>query len=251
MVLGQAVEGFDLHAPNGAAVPVNQLLASGNACGPASLLNSFQSGSERWQEIAQGIPGSSDKSRLIYVIRRYSVRESQHFIGKKRWTHTGGINLTDLTDVANEMKEGRWLPTLRNEVLLAKSREKHSSLLKRSHGRLKRSLGKGFPPIISLQRYVLKNGQWTVVKGHFVVVTGMSSRLGWGAESFSFEYIDPWGGKKRKGKISVENTPVTSLSLGSEQPTLIATVPGSGVGIEKVKKGEKTVVLLTSVLGAF
>jgi len=241
---------LDLVTPNSTATPVNQLLASGNACGPASLLNSFRFGADRWQEVAKAIPGSTDKSRLVYVIRRFSVKESSHFPGKKRWTHTGGVNLADLTDMANEMKGNRWLPRLSHEVLLAEKREKHYRILRRGHGRLKKSLDKGFPPIIGLQRYALSQGQWKLVKGHFVVVTAMPRRLSWSSEEYEIAYLDPWGGKNLRGIIRVADSPVRGLMAQQGQPTLIAEVPQTAVGMENVKKGEKTVVLMTSVLGA-
>lgn len=248
---------LNLRAPNAELQAFNQLLASGNACGPASLLNSFQNGSPKWQALVQTIPGETDKSRLIYVIRRYGLQESHHLKGKKRWTHQGGINLTDLTDIGNEMRGTSWLPMLRNEILLAKSREKHKNLLFRAHSRLAKSMKKGLPPIVSLQRFAQQQGkgqstpQWNVIKGHFIVVTALPKSLSLNATSFPFEYIDPWGGKIRRGIIHVSDSPFQRADEAVKTASLIAEVPNTSVGIEDVQAGQKSTIILSSTLGAF
>ena len=91
----------DRWAPNAVAGPVNQLIIAGNACGPAALLTSLQCGDESWQAVSKIIPGSSDKSKLLYIIKAHGLQDSESLKGRKRWTRHG-INADDLEVIARE-----------------------------------------------------------------------------------------------------------------------------------------------------
>ena len=68
----QAGETFHT-APNPDAPLVSQLIISGNACGPAALLNALRLGSPDWQRPAAALPGNTDRDRLGFLIRRYGI----------------------------------------------------------------------------------------------------------------------------------------------------------------------------------
>lgn len=50
-------------APNLAAKPANQLVVSGNACGPTALLNAFRFGNHHWQRGLLNITGTTGKEQ--------------------------------------------------------------------------------------------------------------------------------------------------------------------------------------------
>ena len=49
---------LDLVAANPEFKPLNQLRVSGNACGPAALLNAFRFGNTDWQRASNAITGA-------------------------------------------------------------------------------------------------------------------------------------------------------------------------------------------------
>ncbi|NNC90393.1 MAG: hypothetical protein HKN82_18210 [Akkermansiaceae bacterium] len=238
-----------LEAPHPGATPVNQLRVSGNACGPAALLSAFGFGSERWQAVAAAVPGRDDRQRIGSVIRLYGAKDSAHLRGRKRWNQRSGVNLLDLTDIANEMAGGRSVPRLDYEVLVQKRRESQAALLRRAHRRLARSLKRGMPPVISLRRLALRSPPgtdqkfWTLVRGHFAVVTAIPARLPRGARSFGFRYADPWGGEIHEGRFEARES--------ANCPCLVAIVPRSTIGKRDLNGGESSIVTLAAAIGDF
>lgn len=247
--LASALAGdLDLVAANPAFPPSNQLRISGNACGPAALLTAFGSGTAPWQELVHAIPAKEDRMRLSYIIRGYGSRPSNH-LDRKRWNRGGGIGLADLTDIANEMKGKRWLPKVRHQVLLQQKSGPQHKLLKLAHARLEDSFRKGLPPIISLQRLAYRKApgaeaaSWQVVHGHFVTVVAMPRKLSRRATSFRIRYADPWGGRVAEGIIRTNDQ--------SGYPALLAEVPSSEIGKDRLKPGERSMVVLSAALGVW
>jgi hypothetical protein len=239
---------LDLTAPNPTFPPVNQLKVSGNACGPAALLNAFGLGSRKWQEVGRAVPGSTDRTRLTYLIRAYGLKQSQH-LDRLRWTKTRGVNLLDLTDMANEMRGSRWLSKISNEVFVKDNKESDAKLIRRIHSRLTYSMKKGFPPIVSLQRLAEPAKQesnalsWRLVHGHFIVLTALPSKLDSNATSFPFRYVDPWEGKILEGTVL--------LDPNCSYPAALVSVPQTDVGKRHLKSGEQSVISLAAALGSF
>ncbi|BDS05440.1 hypothetical protein NT6N_04800 [Oceaniferula spumae] len=238
-----------LKAPNAQAEPINQRRAYGNACGPASLLNAFQYGNEKWQKAYKAVPGTDSRSRINYVIGAWGNRPSKHIEGVKRWNVKQGINLLDLTDMANEMRSAHFLPKVKNEILTLKPKESRTELLQRSHARMSKSLKKGLPPIISLRRYAFRFNKdvgqksWWPVRAHFVVVIEVPEALHPRAQSFKIRYVDPYGGYVRSGTINA------ATGQFSNSPFLSANLPQTSVGMAFVKAGEKTELSFSAIIG--
>jgi hypothetical protein len=239
-------------APNPAAKPVNQLLVSGNACGPAALLNGFRFGSEDWQRASNAISGETDKQRIHTIIREYGMRPSKSITGRPRWSRKG-VNLADLCDIGNEIKQPHFLPTLCQEVLFRTPRESQEQLLLRAQRRFGTSLERGFPPVVSLRRYALrgqegKAAEWIVLDAHFITVTAVPRKLQAGARSFSVSYIDPWGGKIAQGSITIPNRGLLA-DVAGDSPCLEVVFPQASVGKKLVRPGEHSVLTISGVLG--
>lgn len=234
-------------APNPAAIPANQLVVSGNACGPTALLNAFRFGDASWQRASDALTGETDKQRIYTIIREYGMRPSAHLTGRPRWSKKG-VNLADLTDIANEMTRGRFLPQVRQEVLFRSSRETPAKLLARVHSHLETSLKKNFPPLISLRRYVMRGGTWMALDAHFVTVTAVPRKLDKNALSFAIRYVDPWGGKFCQGAVALPDRPVLADAT-AESPCLVAEFPDASVGKKLIRRGETSTLVPAAVLG--
>lgn len=240
-----------LKAPNADASPINQRRAYGNACGPASLLNAFQYGSEKWQQAFNAVPGNNSRTRIRYVVGTWGNQPSQHLKGVKRWNPKQGVNLLDLTDMANEMRAPYFLPKIKHEVLIAPARESRTDLLKRSHSRIAKSLRRGLPPIISIRRYAYRFNQsvgqksWWPIRAHFVVVTEIPRKLPRHATSFKIRYIDPYGGFVRDGTIH------TQTGAYKNNPFLGTSMPNTAVGRSLVKANEPTLLVFTAIIGSW
>lgn len=243
-----ALAALDLVAPNPDFTPVNQLKVSGNACGPAALLNAFGFGNKNWQEVASSLPANDDRQRLTYIIRGFGLKPSSH-LDRLRWTKVRGVNLLDLTDMGNELRGKRWIPKLRSQVYVQRARESQAKLLHRVHGELSRSLKKGLPPILSLQRLANPRGKtptaldWRLVHGHFVVLIAMPAKLDRKATGFSFRYVDPYGGKIQDGQLRMDPSHF--------YPALTVQTPNTKVGSRFVKPDERSILTLSGAIGTF
>jgi hypothetical protein len=236
-------------APNSTAAPANQLVVAGNACGPTALLNAFRFGSKDWQRAADGISGNDDRQRILRIIREIGMRPSKHLPGRARWSR-GGVSVADLKDMANEMTMGKYLPQVSDEVFIPKSGETPEKLLRRIHDRLSTSLAKGLPPVLSIRRYALrgKPSQWTLVEAHFVTLISIPKRLDRGARSFEVTYLDPWGGRRCQGSLSISGLALLSAPDGSGG-CVEAVFPPASVGRSKVKRGEKSGLAVAAAIG--
>lgn len=239
-------------APNIAATPANQLVVSGNACGPTALLNAFRMGNPAWRRVAETVPGSDDKQRILSIIRTHGMRPSNHLGNRARWTR-GGVGLADLTDMGGEMIHGRFLSPLSHEVFFLKPRETPEKLVARVHQRVEKSLAKGLPPVFSIRRYVhrrTKTGsmEWTILEAHFVTITSVPRKLPRGSNSFSVRYVDPWGGKRGEGVIRISETGLLALP-GGHSPCLEVVFPEVDVGRKLVRHGEKSAIAASGAIG--
>ena len=239
-------------APNMAATPANQLLVSGNACGPAALLNAFRFGNDHWQRGCSALDGRSDREQILQIIRGPGARPSAHTPGRLRWSRRG-VNLADLRDIANELTRGQYLPPLNEEVFFLMPRETPMAMLRRVHQRLETSLARGLPPVLSLRRYALRAqpgraAQWTVIDAHFVTLTAIPRRLDKHAGTFTVRYLDPWGGKSYDGRIAIPRQPLLADQSGVST-CLVAEFPQSSVGGKLVRRGETSVLVPAAALG--
>jgi hypothetical protein len=236
-----------LSAPNAAAPPIDQLILSSNACGPAALLYSFSAGSEPWRRVSDAVPGKTDRERLVYVMKRYALQPSRHFRNQRRWSKRGGIGAADLADMAADMAAaGGKLSAIRSESLID-TRGDPAALLRRLHKRLSGSLRRGLPPILAVKRMAKpKNGgpaSWAVVEGHYLVVTSLPGRLRRGATSFGIDCVDPNGGKRRHAMIRLSPDPAV--------PWLAIDCPGTPVGRRRLHSGQISHVTPSAVIGKF
>jgi hypothetical protein len=248
--MSAAPVGKDAEKPS--PVAVNQLLVSGNACGPAALLNAFRFGNSDWQRALDAAAAENDKQSILRVIREIGMRPSKHIPGRPRWSRRG-VSVADLRDMAEEMTMGRFLPRLSDEVFFLMPRETPEKLLLRVHQRLSKSISKGLPPVLSLRRYTLRaqpsgSPQWTLIDAHFVTLTAIHEKPARGARGFAIDYIDPWGGKYCQGFIRIPDTPVLSDASGNPS-CLEADFPKTSVGLKMVRKGEKTFVAVSAAIG--
>ncbi|MGB6219742.1 hypothetical protein [Haloferula sp.] len=237
----------DRWAPQAVAGPVNQLVVSGNACGPAALLTSFRCGDENWQAVAEIIPGKSDRSKLLYIIKAHGLKPSVSLKSRKRWTRDG-INPEDLTQIAGELAALKGLPAPKSESLFRKGRETPLKLVDRTHDRLRDSLKRGFPPLLSLKRYVFRQGQWQPIQGHFVTVVRVPEKIDRKATSFTFTYFDPWKGAKHEGTLKIPAEPLISTD-NQTSACLESVMPSADIGRKLLKPGEKSFIIPVGFIG--
>jgi hypothetical protein len=235
-------------APHFDAGPVDQLAIAGNACGPAALLAAIRCGDERWTAIAERLPGESDRAKMNYIIRAHGLVPSASLKDRRRWTREG-VNADDLAAIASELAAIGGLPAPRTDTLFRGKRESPESLARRFHKRLTKSLARGFPPIVSVRRYVERDGRWTALQGHFITVVSVPRRLGWRESSFEFTYFDPWGGKTARGHLRVPGHPI--LGAGDRPGSLEAVMIDADIGRSKVRRGERSVIVPTVVTGTW
>lgn len=241
-----------VHAPNGGAVPVDQLLVGSNACGPAALMNSFHTGSEKWRRAFSVMGGTNDKERMAWIIREVGMRSSNHVYASPRWNRRG-VGVEDLRDMANDLLRKAYLPTLKKEILFRDGGDSPENLLAQAHKLMRKSLSAGFPPVLSVRRYVLrkgsgKNPQWTVIEGHFVTLTGMPCKVQRGDRGFAVSYVDPWRGRRCEGWIGIPERAFMEDPQGISS-CLEAVFPEVVIGKGRIRRGERTAIAVAAVIG--
>lgn len=240
-----------LGAANPTPAPINQLRISGNACGPASLLDAFQCGSDKWQFSAAQITGKTQKERMMRIILDYGRKPSAQFPKQQRWQPRAGISGIDLANMANEMRKKSWMGTVKQKLFFKTVKKDDLSHLQHTHKALSRSLSKGLPPILSVRRMAYSTPRssnqksWLTVKRHFLVLTGLPIKLTKKTTSFPITYRDPWGGHEYHG---IMRTPTAAETLIS---TSILDLPKSKIGKELTKRGEAQSLSLSSAIGVF
>ncbi|MDB4508448.1 hypothetical protein N9051_02565 [Akkermansiaceae bacterium] len=240
-----------LGVPNPTPEPINQLRMSGNACGPASLLDAFQCGSEKWQFSAAQITGRTQKQRMMKIILDYGRKPSAQFPKQQRWQPRAGISGVDLGNMANEMRKKYWMGTVKQQLFFKATKKSDLSHLHHSHKTLSKSLNKGLPPIMSVRRMAFRAPRssnqkcWLTVKRHFLVLTGLPKKLAKNATSFPVTYRDPWGGHEYRGTIRIPTATEAPIS------TSILDLPRSKIGKELIKRGETESLSLSSAIGVF
>lgn len=241
-------------APRMDAPVVDQLVLAQNACGPAALINALRSGTDVWQKIASAIPGSTDREQIRHIARVPGMRASTQFPTRARWTRNG-ISIADLTDVANELAAPHTRQRLSTETFFRSGKQTPQKLLAQLHKNLASSLAKGFPPVISLRRYVLRPGtggqkHWQSIDSHLVTLTSLPKKLTRGQTSFPITYIDPWQGRRLTGTILIPPANIMPDPQGT--PTvLIADLPSTPVGKKLARNGELTALTLPAAMGRF
>ena len=231
--------------------PVNQLRTSGNACGPACLLDAFRSGSKKWQASLAQFEGDSDTQKIISIIKTYGKKGSHLDPKRARWNTRQGISAQDLVNMANEMRTGMWMGTVKQKLFFPQGRQTATDLLQSTHASLTKSLNKGLPPIPGIRRVALRAPAtntapiWLRVKRHFVVLTGLPEKLPKNATSFRVTYHDPWGGKDCQGIIRITDDQTRNLG------TLVADFPDSKIGRDLIRRGESSALSLSSAIGLF
>ena len=240
-----------LAAPVPSSPPVNQLRTDGNACGPACLVDAFRSGGPKWRASIAQIKGSNDAARVKNLILQYGRKGSRLDPARYRWNGRFGINATDLTDIANELRSERWMRKVKAKVLFRDKGDTPEELLQETHQHLSASLKRKLPPILGIRRVAWRSPKgtsiqaWLTVKRHFVVLTGLPAKLPRDATSFPVTYHDPWGGKKFRGTIRIPGPKTQGL------PTLVADFPNTTVGQSSLQKEEASCLSLSSAIGLF
>ncbi|MGJ8723539.1 MAG: hypothetical protein ACSHYB_03190 [Roseibacillus sp.] len=244
-LLPLAAQELELKAANRSFDFVDQKNGIGNSCGPASLLNAFGSGEDSWQRAYLKVPGTSDRARIASVIKSWGQAPSTNLPNRLRWQLKGGINFADLAVIAEEMRKLDWkLPKVKSELFFATPGKDSNRQLQTAHKRLRKSFQKGLPPILSIRRFVLRNGQWQSMQGHFVLLTAMPERLTPGTSSFPVEFVDPFGAKTYRGTINAADE-------NKALPCLILICPSNPVGKSAVRAGEATALGFSGAIGAW
>jgi len=252
--------GSPISAPNLTARALSQLSAHSSACGPVCLMNAFRIGSSKWQNYERKIQGHTDKARIYQLINTYGSKPSTVLENQPRWNKDTGINPADLVQIANELATGLFSPNIKFDTLILGDDTDYQDLLTRAHKKLTRSFKKGLPPILGVTRYVeVKQADgsliWQPLKAHYIVLTTLDNLTINSSSTpahFNFSYIDPWGAELLQGRLGfTEDFFFRNETTQLPFPQLIITLPNSGIGRQGVQTGQRSLILLTSAIGAF
>jgi len=248
-------------APTAQAKAVDQIAIDKNGCGPTSLMNAYRFGSPAWHigyEKLAGKPDATDKQKFKDLVNRFGIHISRHN-GMVRWDKRNGISTLDLCDMANDFQRSRGtnLPKLKVNTHFNPVGEASTALLQDVHKKLRNSMLKGFPPIMTIKRYAHRSlGDymiWKQIHGHFVVLHEIPGKLAPDAKSFQIKYVDPWGGRILSGTVkipeqsfyAIDSTLSKNLKF-RKSPTLVVEFPSSRLGRHLLRKGERNVTMLAS-----
>ncbi len=257
----QSIPDGPVTAPTTEAKAVNQRVIDKNGCGPTSLMNAYRFGSPAWHvgydKLGANID-STNKQKFTDLVNRFGIHISRHN-GMVRWDKRNGISTPDLCDMANDYQRSRRtnLPQLSVYTHFNPSDEANVTLLQDVHKKLRNSMLKGFPPILTIKRFTQRSMGgfliWKQVHGHFVTLYEIPGRIAPEATSFKIKYVDPWGGRILTGTVkipeqsfyAIDSTLSKNLKF-RKSPTLVVDFPHSSLGRHLIRKGERNVAILAS-----
>jgi hypothetical protein len=187
------------------AVPTDQrqYKDSINGCAPASVLNllKFSDPDSGYGAVYSSLLGSDEGVKMRYLVDRYfKGRASGTYPGQKRWG-LHGVDCRDLVLGLNELLAEIDLAPLTGTYLDRLDGESGSAHLVRCRELIRRSIGGGVLPILSLRSFIVKRREknkdepaWESALHHYVLVTGLhetGSPFG-----LDLEIIDPSQGKR-------------------------------------------------------
>lgn len=243
----------EIEAPNRAFPIVSQKGISGNACGPASIVNALGSGSEPWNAALS--PYSSSRSAVLSIMRTYGGRPSVSFKKRNRWNKLMGMNLEDLTLTAQEITRATdpTLPSISSHITISSGSSSPLIRVKAVRQKMALSLKKGLPPIANIARVAHRPSPrnkvtvWDTVGSHSVVIRHISPiHEEMGLPYFFITYADPANGRELRGKLGV-NSGDTIIP----QNTLVVSAPSSDIFKSILSPETPNYLSLTSLIGAF
>jgi len=165
----------------------------------------------------------------------------------------------DLCDMANDLQKSRnsHLPKLHVNSHFNPIGVADHHLLQKVHKKLRNSMLKGFPPVMTVKRFAHRTfGKvkiWKQIHGHFVVLHEIPSKLEPQATSFPIKYIDPWGGRILSGTVKIPESQYYATDGTKSRnykrfktPALIIDFPNSNLGSHLIRKRERSVTILAS-----
>lgn len=183
-----------------------------DACAPAALANSLRQGTPSHRSAWSQLTGRDDTARFRYLIDRWFRTPNSALYPRKKRLSFDGVLEEDLAAATNEMLTDLELPTLTSGYLNRSEGESSHEFLTRIHRLIRTSLERGTPPMLSLKTYVAHRQEkrddeidWEPTNHHWVVVTGISTRLRPTDLGVSLDLIDPNGGRETSAFLFAEN----------------------------------------------
>ena len=250
-----------LDAPNLDAQMIDQKPIHAFGCGPIALFNAYRLSSDEWRKPTQKITGDPELG-FNYFTKTYCSRFSRNSYLKRRWDAKNGIRPDDLTEAINEFQKKAKLPTVSLKPLFLKNEQSHRELLVEVHTQIAHSIHHGFPPLLSVTRFARINSpsgghRWAERTSHFITVIRIPRELEVNAQSFSFDYVDPWGGEKCTSRFTISKSTFFANDITNRKdkrhhknPTLVIPSGALGVGAGLVSASTPQAVAVTHLIVA-
>tara|TARA_R110002096_G_scaffold100173_6_gene221987 strand:- start:664 stop:1518 length:855 start_codon:yes stop_codon:yes gene_type:complete len=246
------------------AEPVDQTSFSATACGPAAMLNALKFGSESHRTVYQKLTGAGDVAKLRFVIGRYFDQPSLIFEHQKRFTKAGGVAHSDLLAALRDCAEENRLPELQGTEWVRDQGTASVEFVRDTHRKLRFSLIQETLPILGLRSQIARydsetaSWNWRKMSDHFIVVTAVPDELREGAHGFSFDYVEPNGGKLASGFIHAERRQAFAGYQGTAAKGrwldgnrfLLVTAPSSYslINGDRAKWHDRTLITLSYII---
>lgn len=241
---------------------IDQMLVSEAACGPTAILNAMQFGNSDIRSIYRAFPGDDNQSKLGFIVNKYGQRTSyEHSFGSR--IQNKGILPEDLLDIFNEILMANRMTGVHGEYVVRKENEPLSDFLKRLHEKLYSSLNKGVPVVAHIRSFGAKRNNennrmyWYSLSSHYITITKIPERLLDYERGFTFEFIDPYGGRVESGYMGVELNRGFNAKTGDRdnyrwikgRSFLLVKAPSLNLKTSRQKWHNRTIMTLSYVIG--
>lgn len=176
------------------------------ACGPCAIFNAFQFGGTTLTNLAWSLPGKTPADKVDSLIAMFGGKPSLLARNEPRYLAQGGMWGADIAPFINDwLEQDGSAFSVRGEYLTLQWDETPQEQLHRVYRQLRRSLQKGFPPIVNLQSYTARSGLgragWTWLDGHFVTVVAVQDSLDRDAGGFTMWVADSESGRVLQASV--------------------------------------------------
>ncbi len=234
------------------------------ACGPCAFVNMLSQGKPELRTVLNELAGESLVEKVEKLIATVGKKPSISYPGKTLFVEKEGMSCTDLGVFSNLILKEHTKVELASGFLDRGNAETLDAHLHRVHATFRKSLDQGVPLILSFRSFAPQWNEkeekylWTGLSGHFVTVVEVQEDLRENEKGFSFQFIDPFTGRREFGYAAIDEARNFTAAKGNAErwewktnrPFLLVTAPSLRLQTAEQDWFLRTIIIANYAIGA-
>ena len=185
---------------------INQDKVGKNTCGTCAFVHSLSL--IKNSKLLDGLKGNDYVEKAKHFLEKYGSVQSGKYKNRAVYREKDGICDTDLLMIVNRFMKSTGSDEVKGSLVLRGEQESPENFVKRFNALLKKSIEKGFYPIVSVRALAAEYSEkskkylWNNKGGHWVTVSKVGA-LSPDNLGFTFNFLDSISGRELQGYCSV------------------------------------------------